>query len=394
MQQSVWPRKEFSETSTRQKVGRLPTFHPFMQACSQLFTGSAEAPYGAARYVQGLLAAVTSAVWISLLPGIARALGVRSGAGALAAIVLSLCSFNFWLETSGSWEQPASALLLIGIVRVAVNLHDTRWNSFISIIGIATLAAVSALLSPVLLAVMMLILIAEFFWHAGARAKVTGGIGLVVLFCGVCAVGWGYRNHRVVGAFIPLRSNFGLELCQGNWDDSVGVVSLSTGPDGEHVRINTRHPHTDGSELTENRRVGEVQYMADKMAVAKKWIRAHPRRFVELCLQRDELFWFPTLDLWEPQAPLRAFRPMFFAVISVFCWLTLARMFVCASPYRWIIFSVCIGCACPYVITHIVPRYAYPIFGLATLLACDLVIRTLWDDSSAGQSADRAARPY
>jgi hypothetical protein len=80
-------------------------------------------------------------------------------------------------------------------------------------------------------------------------------------------------------AFIPLRSNMGYELWQGN----------RPGADGYFVA--ELHPNVNAREFQQYQALGEVAYMREKSNLAKEAIVAAPGRFLKLCMMRAFDFW-------------------------------------------------------------------------------------------------------
>ena len=90
---------------------------------------------------------------------------------------------------------------------------------------------------------------------------------------------WPLRNGRVLHAFIPLRSNFGYELWQGNHPGATGVFDARLEP------LQNKH------EYAEYAAKGEVAYMDKKATLAKAYIRAQPGAFIRLSIDRVVRFW-------------------------------------------------------------------------------------------------------
>jgi hypothetical protein len=92
----------------------------------------------------------------------------------------------------------------------------------------------------------------------------------------VCCVPWTIRNFAVFHHFVPLRSNFGLELWRYNHGD--GNQPL--------------HPNTPGVEHEAFSSLGEYAYTHEKQREALVWIDAHPSAFVRSTARRAMRFWF------------------------------------------------------------------------------------------------------
>ena len=191
--------------------------------------------------------------------------------------------------------------------------------------------------------------------------------------CGAVVAPWTLRNYRIFGAIVPIRSNFGLELWIGN-NPSANGKTFSSAWDDPKAPMSQPHPYTSPEEAERLTQAGEVQYMRDKLELASAWISRHPDRFINLTLHRIRLFWFPSSDLWSPSSPGRVLKSLAFSITAAAAWGNLIRLMLMRNPYRWLWLSALIGPSLSYAITHVDPRYRYPIFGLTILLACDFAV--------------------
>ena len=95
----------------------------------------------------------------------------------------------------------------------------------------------------------------------------------------LCCVPWTIRNYTVFHRFVPLRSNFPLELYIGNnenYDDK---------------RVRYPGPITKERELFRYFRMGEIPFMDEEMRKAKSFIFTHPRMEFILFADRFIAFW-------------------------------------------------------------------------------------------------------
>ncbi|HUE44408.1 MAG TPA: glycosyltransferase family 39 protein [Candidatus Sulfotelmatobacter sp.] len=95
----------------------------------------------------------------------------------------------------------------------------------------------------------------------------------------LCCVPWTIRNYAAFHRFVPLRSNFPLELYIGN-----------------NENYDDQHPHYPGM-VTKDRetwryiKMGETSFMDEEMRKAKKFIYSHPRVEAILFGERFIAFW-------------------------------------------------------------------------------------------------------
>ena len=190
-------------------------------------------------------------------------------AGAVWAVSLPLLAM-----VTIPWDTCLSSLLLVGMMALALMCVARPRTSLWAAMGIY--CGVAMLVNPSL----TLVLFAMVGW-AVIRTEAWRGAGPVVWLVVVLAVfaPWPIRNARVLHAFIPLRSNFGYELWQGNRDGATGVFDV------------TLYPTGDREEYAEYAAEGEVAYMRHKSEVAKRFIREHPGEFVKLTAERIVRFW-------------------------------------------------------------------------------------------------------
>lgn len=314
------------------------------------------------RYLpQSIVTTIVSSLAMALLPALATKIRLPPRVGLTAGLCLAVLPLNLWIETSGSWEQPYAALVMLGLTAVLTRLHDDGWQSRIAAGQLSVLLGIGALLSPPVFFAGTCALVAAVATEHGRRRLVCVTALETLLIAALFVVPWAYRNYLVLGAVIPFRSNVGLELAIGNNDDS----------DGRTFPRNATaiHPYGAGAERTRLKEDGEARYMADKGEAARRWILDHPYHFAYLCAERFRLFWMPPPDMWGDTDRLSALKSFLFTAIGVLTLIALAWFIARRQPYRFMILALLLGFSSTYVITHVNPRYRYPIFGLTSVLA-------------------------
>jgi hypothetical protein len=111
--------------------------------------------------------------------------------------------------------------------------------------------------------------------NGGWVTRPTMALGLAIL----CCVPWTIRNYAVFHRFVPLRSNFPLELYIGNNENY----------DDKHPRY--PGPITKERETVRYFRMGETPFMDEEMRKATKFIATHPRVDAILFCKRVVAFW-------------------------------------------------------------------------------------------------------
>jgi hypothetical protein len=180
--------------------------------------------------------------------------------------------------------------------------------------------------------------------------------GLVLAaLSGLVVAPWLVRNWVVLGGFVPLRSNVGLELAVGN---RPGVDGRTYSDGFDQV-----HPYRSDAERARLAELGELAYMREKKQLALTWIAEHPEEFARLSLRRALLFWL------SPGEPLHLPVQALVGLGAVLAWFGLCRRNPLAAQ---ILACALVGAALPYCITHVEQRYRFPIEGLLLLLVCGL----------------------
>lgn len=324
----------------------------------------------AGRVFQELFAIVATMIGICLLPLIARKARLPAASGWAAGFCMAVLPVNLWIEASGAWEQPYGALALLGMFRAFCTLREEQWRNRRTIALTGVLFGAAALLSPSLLCAGALMFIAESVSQCGSRKQVLLS-GLVMLAVSLVFIApWIARNYYALGGFIPVRSNFGLELLIGNNPYVTGKIHTLEDPEDPFNRI---HPLSNPQENARLLEVGERAYMREKQQMALHWIKENPGRFAALTLGRLAIFWFPPVDVWPPSSPGRLFKSLTFCLIGAGMLCGLFRLWLLKHPARGLFTAALLGSTIIYVIARVDPRYRYPVFGLSTLIACDFV---------------------
>jgi 4-amino-4-deoxy-L-arabinose transferase-like glycosyltransferase len=198
---------------------------------------------------------------------------------------------------------------------------------------------------------------------------ITGPTLAALLFL-ACIAPWTIRNQRVFHTFIPLRGNLGAEMYMGN------------GPGSNGLLMEYYHPFQAPEQLRLYASLGEVRYVAQRGALAKAFIAAHPAHFAADTARRIFFFWagvpHPADEAWYNELG----RTLNFAFLSVAGLLGLAlalrRRIPAAGLFAWAFLLLPI----PYYLITVHARFRHPLEPLICILAVYLF-----------QSAERPPRP-
>jgi hypothetical protein len=329
----------------------------------------------ASRTAQGVCSIIATTSAFVMLPTIAAIAGLSTVAGWGAAFVLALLPINLWVETSGSWEAPYSALLLLGLLAIFCRMRDHGWLVDRLAFGTGALTGITALCAPSLLPAIALMILVEFLLPRppGTRRRVLLGSMIIVAVAGLILAPWVARNYIAFGGFVPFRSNFGLELYIGN-NPAANGTTFVTAWDDPNSPVLSMHPFSSAAQRAHLRDVGELAYMSEKRSAAIQWMCASPREALALIARRFRLFWFPPSRLWVSSSRGRGLKAASFSLIALLALLELARLARARHDRAWLLAAAVSGPSIVYLLTHVDPRYRYPVFALTTLLALDFVL--------------------
>jgi hypothetical protein len=215
----------------------------------------------------------------------------------LAGFVWAVSLPLIWIPAI-PWETGLSTLLLAGMLDLAMQCVNKAGKGLWILIGGS--CGVAMLVNPSLL-LALFSMAAWAVYRSRSLSRAGPWLGLLV-FVAVYAP-WPMRNARVLHAFIPLRSNFGYELWQGNHAGGTGNFDA------------TREPLQNRQEYANYAAIGEVAYMRSKSQIARTYIRAHPGDFVRLSCRRMLRFW--TGNGYEVNSGVVAFYASFISLLGL-----------------------------------------------------------------------------
>jgi len=195
--------------------------------------------------------------------------------GGTAAANFSMLLLAVWptmVMTAGMASKEMLVLLLLSLaLLVFCQAQDAGWAPRGILLAVLTgvLLAFASLTQPSLLLFPSVLLASEWFRKehvavAIVRLCVVGLVLCLVIFP------WTLRNHRVLGAWVPISTNGGDVFYRANNPLATGGYT----PAGEQS--------LEGLSEVERGKVG--------FQLGKDWIRAHPGRFLALAVRKQILF--------------------------------------------------------------------------------------------------------
>ncbi len=225
----------------------------------------------------------------SLIPLIALLCDLPLACGVLGGLIGALLPVSFLTEIR-SMESMTSAVFII-LAILTLQLWRTRefgWK-----IGLAhgLLWGMAALVNASLLPVAVAWSLAALLWIAPDGRRQVAAYTLCAMAAGAIVIApWAIRNHRVFGHWVPLRSNFGLELHVSNNEDAYARFEDNVRKGGYRIY----HPAMTVAQAQRVAALGEVRYNEEHQRAAIDWIRHNPGAFLRLTAERVVYFWFPS----------------------------------------------------------------------------------------------------
>jgi Dolichyl-phosphate-mannose-protein mannosyltransferase len=279
--------------------------------------------------------------------------------GALSAWLWAILPDAIFYPVAWVWDTALTGLCMAALFAATLKLRGSRRTR--DWIGYGALWAFSAMVNPSVLAVLpFLALWALWPLRARLREAIKPVLGASLIFvAGIMP--WTIRNYVVFHKFIPLRSNFGLEL----W--------LSNSPEVPDTFAGYLHPTDDPKEAAKYVRMTEIPYMEEKQSEALAFMRTHPRDTMRFFFRRFADNW---LGMWDAPADLWRFMPPFMKLTLVwnclFSLLSFVGAFfayrarsVAAMPFA----SVMLMFPVVFYVTHTSGRYRYPMDTIMVILS-------------------------
>jgi hypothetical protein len=256
------------------------------------------------------------------------------------------------------WEMSLSAMLFAWIVVLALRLREDRglgkWLVFGMLWGLLALANASLLLCfPA-----MLVWIAWTQLKSRRWMDIVGGAVVACVAFSLVMAPWVVRNERVLHAFVPTRSNLGVEMYESTLERNDGF------PWGTTLPLWPGDP-----EFQSYVRMSEVKYVAMRGAEAKERIRANPMRIAKWTLDRFLFFWDGTPHPPEHHPAQEYLRQLSYAFLSVCGLLGLGLMLRRRVLGAGLFALVFVLLPLPYYLVTVQPRFRHPLEPLIAVLA-------------------------
>jgi 4-amino-4-deoxy-L-arabinose transferase-like glycosyltransferase len=255
------------------------------------------------------------------------------------------------------WDTCLVTLLFALVVLATLYLRDSARSAAWA--GYGLLLGITALVNAAVVSTY------PFFlgWAAlQIRRRTPNWMRLAAMACAGCVLvlsPWWVRNYVVFHRFIPLRSNFGLELWLGN------------NPRNPDIWAWWLHPDSDEGAMQEMVRMGEMAFMDAKQKEALAWIRSHPGDFLRDSFDRLADTWVAFDEpIWQVLR-MHPFMRWLYLASAIFPVVTFSGAWLAArrrNPYMPVFGAVLLAFPLIYYVTHSSLRYRYPIEPVMSVL--------------------------
>lgn len=294
----------------------------------------------------------------ALLPAFAVSLGITAVPGiiaGLAAAVYPHYGFSEIMRGRDEWlASLGGMLLLVGTLRLAHKYDLRRSAALIYGAGWGALMYVYPGMAT-LLPVHLLIVLFSRKRTSGRRLSFAmvcvAAFSLVIL-------PWTIRNRVVMGDWMFMRDDPGLELALSNGDGAHATVEGNLAS-GWLCGIHPTCSHAANLEVLQS---GELEFNRRLMKTTLLWIRNHPSRFADLTLRRIAAFW-----LGSPSSIGSMLLSGIFTLLGaaglVLMWRAGLRIETALLSAFWVVYPLA------YYVVERVDRYQIPIYPAILLPA-------------------------
>jgi len=173
-------------------------------------------------------------------------------------------------------------VLLIGVIILYLFRIQEHWRRRDAVIC-GFLMGITALVEPAGILFFVASCVWLFLWSSGSRLEAVKSSIIMGTFCLLCVLPWTIRNYLVFNAFVPLKSSMGTNLLQGNNPYANGITF-----DDFHSQQQQLFTEQEREKLYSLDEFQRNKIMQEK---AIGFIKADPKRFVELTLKRIYYYW-------------------------------------------------------------------------------------------------------
>lgn len=276
------------------------------------------------------------------------------------AWVWSFFPYAILISTTRIWGESLDSLLVTTLVYLSLrvgHVHMSARGLSLSWLVFGALAGFALLSNPNSASILPWVFgfAAYCLYRKSALRSSHVALAMVALIIPVCP--WVVRNVNVFGSFVPIKSNFWLE------------VDIANNPKASVLMIDwSRHPASNDKELAIYCRHGERAYMETKRQASSLFIETHFGDFALLSL-RKFTFWWTGFWSWDPRylatEPMRGPLILFHSAMTVLSIVGVA--FLRGGSHRVFIVGLVTCQGAVYYFTHPAIEYRH---AVEPLLVC------------------------
>ena len=314
----------------------------------------------AAGFAMAVMNFVFAALQWALIPVMAERSRLPRVVGVAAALAGALLPYRFLKEVR--WEATLVAAVIAGLILLTLRWWQTARPTVVHSVLLGVAWGGGMMCSPNLLPVFAVTLAIHLLTSGRERNRVAlKHAALAIVGMLIAVTPWTVRNYQALGAFVFVRSNFGLEFSISNNPEAHVLAADNIGNGDPNNYFHTHHPWSSRAEAEALLREGEAAYNRRKLRETVAWIRSDPAQFARLTAGRIAYFWFTpyTRQPWKNLVvtPLTALA--FYGL-----WVMLRRRL----PLGYLLLAAWIGYPLVYYLVQTDTRYRYPIEWTFVLL--------------------------
>lgn len=314
--------------------------------------------------IKCLLTCVVGALRCALMPLLASRMGLSLRTGMIAGCIGAVYINALSTEVKGDWAEPYGALAVLAMVFAALEIAQRNELRLKRATGLGLWWGLLLLLMPNLLPVLLGFLIVGAMRFLRQEPRRYLGWSVVLLVVAALVVSpWPIRNQIRLGSPIWSKDNFGLVMQVSNHPGA----TWSTWDNDPYMQIGS--PARDANQARRVKEMGEIAYNQAKLQEALAWIRAEPRQFAWLSVQRAFHFWFPIgHNLAHTALEWGLTLAAFFGLYLLYLRNRVAALLILSM---WLLFPW------PYFVTQWSSRFRQPIAWTLTLTAAVTIERAV-----------------
>lgn len=302
----------------------------------------------------------------ALLPVFAGELGLPAAAGIVSGLGAALYPWYGFSEIMRGRDEWLAALiavlLLLSALRIARTPEITVTSALLYGAGWGALMYVLPSMVTVLSVQLLIIL---FVRKRTPRQQLAFSAIALAAFL-VVILPWTIRDRTVMGGWMFMRDDVGLELALSNGEGAHATVDGNLAG-GWLCHI---HPTCNPAAALEVAQIGELEFNRRTGAKAISWIRNHPSRFADLTMRRTAAFW-----MGSPSSLRSIALSLTLTLLGATgLWLMWRRRLKAESALLaafWLVYPL------PYYVIERVDRYQVPIYP-AILLPAGFVLISIY----------------